>query len=82
MMHYALRYLVSIWKIKNIFEQRSKYKDRKWKLDEMFYWEKSQAEYLYLFTINKFEYNNLLNSDYKRKTFPYQVYGDQMLIQK
>jgi hypothetical protein len=57
------------------------YKNRKYRNDDIFYWEKQQAEYLYKFTVVKIHYQNLLNHEHKRATFAYQVYGMQKIIE-
>ena len=77
MLKHALGYLTSNYKIKTIYRLRVEKKDRHLKADELFYWEKQQAEYLYQFSISKIAYKNLLNSEFIRGSFSFCVNAQQ-----
>lgn len=74
----ALSFFTIQYKTKLLYKERYEYRDRKYRSYDLFYFEKMKAEYLYKFYINKFRYQNTLNSNYKRTTFSFQMYSHRM----
>ena len=78
----SIGFFTSQYKIKSIFRERYQLRNRKHRAHDLFLYEKSKADYLYMFYMSQNQYDQLLDKDFKRETFGYQMFSQQEELQK
>lgn len=78
----SIGFFTSQYKIKSIYRERYKLRNRKHRNYDLFQYEKMKADYLYAFYTCKTQYDHLLGADYKRETFGYQMFSQEVELEK